>query len=102
MDTSSLVNADDPKTPYNGSKQVSVTVKYDNAYKLKVTAGDVVEYKLDKDGKNTTFFDANNIEQDLGTLDKTTASIAPKAHLTGTAAKSGKYIDPLHYVFKEK
>lgn len=81
---------------------MSVTVKSDNAYKLKVTAGDVVEYKLDKDGKNTTFFDTKNIEQDLGTFDKTTASIASKARLTGTDAKFGKYINPLHYVFKEK
>ena len=101
MDTSSLVNADDQKTPYNGSKQVSVTVKSDNAYKFKDDAGDTVDYQLDKNEMGTAAFDPNNNTQDLGTLDRDNAFVASKAHLIGTATKTGEYTDILHNVFEQ-
>lgn len=100
----SIVNEAEQKTPYTGSKSVDVKVKSDNGYKLKdakVSGGDI-EYKLDKAGLNKDFFTADTTEQELGVLSKGQTSIISKAHLTGTAKKSGQYIDTLHYTFTEK
>lgn len=99
-----IVNTDDTKTDYTGSKSVDVKVKSKNGYKLKdaTVAGEAIDYKLDKAGLNKDFFTADDTEQDLGVLNKDKPSISSKAHLTGTATKTGKYIDTLSYTFVEK
>lgn len=98
--TVKIVNANDQKTAYSGSKTVDVKVKSTNGFDLKDGDKEAVEYSITKkDGDAVT---KNTDEQDLGTMDKATPTIASKASLKGEAKESGKFVDTLTYHFIEQ
>lgn len=87
--TVSMTNPDG--SVYAGAKSAGVKVASKNNYKLK-NGNHEVDYKLTYAGNVMSA-----VAQNIGTLNKTSNSVAGKAQLVGTATATGNYTDVLTY-----